>query len=1772
MVQLTDILSTLFPPQGGSTKAVPGSVSDLASLGSDSSPSSLLASFAEVLNNSVADAQPQAGDAFSADSTTAVSTDSTTVGSTDSTTTILPQGQEEIAKEKPALIGKTRKSDTSQNIGSTAQPNIVEDRKGSIAPTRTNNLLPTPDAALVQPNGTANDLDFNAILHFAPSPFSLPIQVEDNSSIPNTTTAKGSEQQQADALLLFGSAEQPHQQYAQRTTPQFGLHIAEATTEASPVTTLPIIRQMQEQIHEQTQPQTSSTVIDSPKINDTTTNTDSPLPVQTVQSKGQQQLSIQLPYNNSTGVNAETLLAALMSTIGALPDTSGEFPLLRKAMEDPKGLSIILRAVGNNDSSAEELIQALFEKVDASAAEYLSVDSMPTAQTLPTTYSAQETTTAVSGKNSPTAECTPTAEESPLQESGSKVQQEQQSALVTLMLTLAQVGQPLQPPSMRITDEATEGEATATTESGAEEYGNILPEKEEMSSTYKSSAYRWGRTPKANAINQAFPMQEVGNVTTNVGTEAALQNIIAGDEAGTEIEGVLPQESASTPARTKGTSVAEQATQTVNTSRSNSNKRDVAAQGQSSLSVEQTQNLRTEAKATTAPSSATPVTATSPTAANSSSPLKILLAETQFAQNSVSPQLSNTQKLSQNIPAISEQQAESGSAYTLRLRLSPKNGTAPAEKAHSTAVLQEVFQSLLNSAAENNASIQSVDMLVSEAEVDSTTNTALRLTTVESSNGKADIAANTAFNSVAPESTSPSLLDVALPPEQVPVEGGKKVATSLSTTAQTTQTAEQQSEHYSRQYTKEQTRGIGGLGYVANTAEPSQSAKATTLTPAINTSIIGSIPTNIPQYNNLSAGAVVPTAEYGLGNPATPKSIEVQVATGVESGNNAEVPAREYPSPSTSVLPREKPSIVGIATESVVQQVQNYNSAIPTTVSPDAPSVANTYTQRQGTTISPHNNPIDSADSSITFAHSQNVASTAVKDFVSDSDIFATTSHKLQADTSHPVMTAGTSKEIRQELGNDVAERITSNAIADTLAPQPEYPDTVHQEQALSTTNTPKQNSSTDSAKATEVLKESLSTATAQKAAPQNTEDVARQNIDSQTSNEIQGFYTPQPETQEKSRGRNDEEHTVLPLRSEIKTDTHNTAVNKKSISVEPHHQDASSLPAQKTITLNNTLQENSADITAIPDANATKVHTATELTVLTTQDAEPATETVSGLNKAKQTEATVNIPLSKAEQKPLLRHSELMPSPSSDVIPSAIKGNRSAVGNEESAPALPTQSLLREEDSVVSIPMQDEGYTVVATSQDQSEDRVQLPQPSVIEESNKTAPPETQPHITHVITPELKQRNKAEQKQVPVQEQSKAASSHAPQSVSSDAPRTDNRGDVRTDVRDLRSQTEMFKTMTKMSEQSPLHHGASLAQLQVISSSKTMGTTPFIPVMKEEQSLSPLTPMVGTGVGQSAPATGNFNSSFDSNTNAFSHKRGGQQAERSAFVRSAQSQQSGESIFAQSYTLAKPEAPAEKKTEIVKETAENSTQKLTPYAAESVETASSTIKETAEESAQSNFIMSAFDRSRDSVRSDGTVLHSGFQRIAGFSEAPMIRSTAVNTPNREAQALPLYHTPVESFAPTTSMIVRNFPAAMGGTARIVLTPETLGTVVVQLRVSEQQNLLRIEVESHETRSIVEAQLPLLHEQLAQSGVRMENIQVHVTQSEQSFAGTAQQQGQSNQQQRFDDREARAAFVRSFSPEGRTEREQGDSSRGGNNRGRQQQQRKSGRQQFEQYA
>lgn len=171
------------------------------------------------------------------------------------------------------------------------------------------------------------------------------------------------------------------------------------------------------------------------------------------------------------------------------------------------------------------------------------------------------------------------------------------------------------------------------------------------------------------------------------------------------------------------------------------------------------------------------------------------------------------------------------------------------------------------------------------------------------------------------------------------------------------------------------------------------------------------------------------------------------------------------------------------------------------------------------------------------------------------------------------------------------------------------------------------------------------------------------------------------------------------------------------------------------------------------------------------------------------------------------------------------------------------------------------------------------------------------------------------------------------------------------------------------------------------------------------------------------------------------------------------------------------------------------------------------------------NNVLSSAER-----KPENNTLSSTQTQSNGFSQQQL--ATPVNTipeqrfiQNKATAEQPQQQTqlqvPIGQFVPTTSTILRNFTASNGGSVKMILSPEALGTVVVKLTMNERQSKLVMEVESSATKSIIESQLKTLQDQLSQNGVSMDSISVNVRSESRQSSMDFNQGNQSQQQSAF---------------------------------------------------
>ena len=103
------------------------------------------------------------------------------------------------------------------------------------------------------------------------------------------------------------------------------------------------------------------------------------------------------------------------------------------------------------------------------------------------------------------------------------------------------------------------------------------------------------------------------------------------------------------------------------------------------------------------------------------------------------------------------------------------------------------------------------------------------------------------------------------------------------------------------------------------------------------------------------------------------------------------------------------------------------------------------------------------------------------------------------------------------------------------------------------------------------------------------------------------------------------------------------------------------------------------------------------------------------------------------------------------------------------------------------------------------------------------------------------------------------------------------------------------------------------------------------------------------------------------------------------------------------------------------------------------------------------------------------------------------------------------------------------------------LTPDALGPVTVQVNVRDKNAALRIDVETNAAKQALEAQIPVLREQLTQQGITAERIEIQVRPREDfsMFSGFNQQNSSAKQEEQ----QARQSYLRTFA-DGREERQE----------------------------
>lgn len=102
------------------------------------------------------------------------------------------------------------------------------------------------------------------------------------------------------------------------------------------------------------------------------------------------------------------------------------------------------------------------------------------------------------------------------------------------------------------------------------------------------------------------------------------------------------------------------------------------------------------------------------------------------------------------------------------------------------------------------------------------------------------------------------------------------------------------------------------------------------------------------------------------------------------------------------------------------------------------------------------------------------------------------------------------------------------------------------------------------------------------------------------------------------------------------------------------------------------------------------------------------------------------------------------------------------------------------------------------------------------------------------------------------------------------------------------------------------------------------------------------------------------------------------------------------------------------------------------------------------------------------------------------------------------------------------------------GAVRMVLQPEELGTVIVRYATQNTDTQLQIQVDSQQTKQIIESQLPQLKEQFTKQGMQLDHVDVIVRKKEEDMSNSSQYSSNNRQGQSQQEQESRQQFTRSF--------------------------------------
>jgi flagellar hook-length control protein FliK len=111
--------------------------------------------------------------------------------------------------------------------------------------------------------------------------------------------------------------------------------------------------------------------------------------------------------------------------------------------------------------------------------------------------------------------------------------------------------------------------------------------------------------------------------------------------------------------------------------------------------------------------------------------------------------------------------------------------------------------------------------------------------------------------------------------------------------------------------------------------------------------------------------------------------------------------------------------------------------------------------------------------------------------------------------------------------------------------------------------------------------------------------------------------------------------------------------------------------------------------------------------------------------------------------------------------------------------------------------------------------------------------------------------------------------------------------------------------------------------------------------------------------------------------------------------------------------------------------------------------------------------------------------------------------------------------------------IVKNTQADTTSTARLLLKPESLGTVFVEITMKGNMAKLNIKADSREAVKSLESQIAALRDKLSQNGIKTESVDVR-QRSDDGFARDGGSRERQFSKSYRDDRRTRRDFLNSF--------------------------------------